>query len=109
MNAEKLQLEQQLWNIANTLRGKMGADDFRDYIYWDISLNPHGWKPELGHSFCIRGRTNSSQKYHDKIPTNPNCAKQKFSKDRRGTGRIRAPMLISAFITSTVGHAVRNF
>lgn len=32
MNAEKLKLEQQLWNIANTLRGKMGADDFRDYI-----------------------------------------------------------------------------
>lgn len=29
---EKQQLEQQLWNIANTLRGKMGADDFRDYI-----------------------------------------------------------------------------
>ena len=29
---EKIQLEQQLWNIANTLRGKMGADDFRDYI-----------------------------------------------------------------------------
>jgi type I restriction enzyme M protein len=29
---EKLKLEQQLWNIANTLRGKMGADDFRDYI-----------------------------------------------------------------------------
>ena len=32
MNAEKLKLEQQLWNIADTLRGKMGADDFRDYI-----------------------------------------------------------------------------
>lgn len=29
---EKQQLETQLWNIANTLRGKMGADDFRDYI-----------------------------------------------------------------------------
>lgn len=28
----KQKLEQQLWNIANTLRGKMGADDFRDYI-----------------------------------------------------------------------------
>ena len=28
----KQQLETQLWNIANTLRGKMGADDFRDYI-----------------------------------------------------------------------------
>jgi type I restriction enzyme M protein len=29
---QKRQLEQQLWNIANTLRGKMGADEFRDYI-----------------------------------------------------------------------------
>ena len=29
---KKQQLEQQLWNIANTLRGKMDADDFRDYI-----------------------------------------------------------------------------
>lgn len=25
-------LQQQLWNIANTLRGKMDADEFRDYI-----------------------------------------------------------------------------
>jgi type I restriction enzyme M protein len=29
---QKRQLNQQLWNIANTLRGKMGADEFRDYI-----------------------------------------------------------------------------
>ena len=29
---QKQKLEQQLWNIANTLRGKMDADDFRDYI-----------------------------------------------------------------------------
>ncbi len=29
---QKKQLEQQLWNIANTLRGKMGADEFRDYV-----------------------------------------------------------------------------
>jgi len=28
----KKQLQIQLWNIANTLRGKMGADEFRDYI-----------------------------------------------------------------------------
>ncbi|HUX57811.1 MAG TPA: type I restriction-modification system subunit M [Bacteroidales bacterium] len=28
----KRQLNQQLWNIANTLRGKMDADEFRDYI-----------------------------------------------------------------------------
>ena len=32
MSQEKQQLEQQLWNIANTLRGKLDADDFRDYI-----------------------------------------------------------------------------
>ncbi|HEX5153411.1 MAG TPA: type I restriction-modification system subunit M N-terminal domain-containing protein [Parafilimonas sp.] len=29
---QKKQLEQQLWNIANTLLGKMNADEFRDYI-----------------------------------------------------------------------------
>jgi len=28
----KQKLEQKLWNIADTLRGKMGADEFRDYI-----------------------------------------------------------------------------
>ena len=29
---QKQRLETQLWNIANELRGKMGADEFRDYI-----------------------------------------------------------------------------
>lgn len=29
---QKKLLEQQLWNIANELRGKMNADEFRDYI-----------------------------------------------------------------------------
>jgi type I restriction enzyme M protein len=29
---QKRKLEQQLWNIANTLRGRMDADEFRDYI-----------------------------------------------------------------------------
>ena len=29
---QKKQLETQLWNIANELRGKMDADEFRDYI-----------------------------------------------------------------------------
>jgi type I restriction enzyme M protein len=32
MEDNKRVLEQQLWNIANTLRGKMNADEFRDYI-----------------------------------------------------------------------------
>jgi type I restriction enzyme M protein len=29
---QKRQLQKQLWNIANELRGKMDADEFRDYI-----------------------------------------------------------------------------
>jgi type I restriction enzyme M protein len=32
MNAEKQKLEQKLWDIANTLRGKMDADTFKNYI-----------------------------------------------------------------------------
>ena len=30
-NDQKKRLEQQLWNIADSLRGKMNADEFRDY------------------------------------------------------------------------------
>jgi len=33
--ADKQKLEQQLWNIANELRGKMGADEFRDSIMFN--------------------------------------------------------------------------
>lgn len=32
----KSQLETQLWNIADTLRWKMDADEFKDYILWFI-------------------------------------------------------------------------
>jgi type I restriction enzyme M protein len=32
MTEQKAQLEQQLWIIANTLRGKIDANDFRDYL-----------------------------------------------------------------------------
>ena len=31
-DTNKQKLEQKLWDIANELRGKMGADEFRDYI-----------------------------------------------------------------------------
>lgn len=30
-NEQKKKLETQLWNIADSLRGKMNADEFRDY------------------------------------------------------------------------------
>ena len=29
---QKQTLERQLWNVANELRGKMNADEFKDYI-----------------------------------------------------------------------------
>ncbi len=47
MNEQKAQLEQQLWNIANTLRGKMDADDFRDYILGFIFYKYLSTKMEL--------------------------------------------------------------
>lgn len=43
----KKQLEQQLWNIANTLRGKMNADEFRDYILGFIFYKYLAEKMEL--------------------------------------------------------------
>ncbi|MCI5197639.1 MAG: type I restriction-modification system subunit M, partial [Candidatus Electrothrix sp. AW5] len=50
--AHKQNLEQQLWNIANELRGKMGADEFRDYIlgfifYKYLSEKQHIYANEL--------------------------------------------------------------
>jgi type I restriction enzyme M protein len=44
---QKRVLEQQLWNIANTLRGKMGADEFRDYILGFIFYKYLAEKMEL--------------------------------------------------------------
>ncbi len=51
-NHKKQKLEQQLWNIANTLRGKMGADEFRDYIlgfifYKYLSEKMHAYADEI--------------------------------------------------------------
>ena len=47
MTEQQQQLEQQLWNIANTLRGKMDADDFRDYILGFIFYKYLSTKMEL--------------------------------------------------------------
>ncbi len=43
----KQKLEQTLWDIANTLRGKMAADDFRDYILGFIFYKYLSEKMEL--------------------------------------------------------------
>ncbi len=47
MTEQKIKLEQQLWNISNTLRGKMDADDFRDYILGFIFYKYLSTKMEL--------------------------------------------------------------
>ncbi len=49
---QKKRLERQLWNIANELRGKMAADEFRDYIlgfifYKYLSEKQHLYANEL--------------------------------------------------------------
>jgi type I restriction enzyme M protein len=44
---QKRMLQQQLWNIANTLRGKMDADEFRDYILGFIFYKYLSEKMEL--------------------------------------------------------------
>lgn len=45
--SHKKQLQTQLWNIANELRGKMGADEFRDYILGFIFYKYLSEKMEL--------------------------------------------------------------
>ena len=59
--AQKQRLEQQLWNIANELRGKMDADEFRDYILGSIFLQiPIGKTAPPGRSQCHGHRAAST-------------------------------------------------
>ena len=68
---KKKQLEKKLWDIANTLRGKMDADDFRDYILGCIFYKYLSTKMELyankalapdGITFLeVEGHTNESE------------------------------------------------
>ncbi|QMU29975.1 type I restriction-modification system subunit M [Adhaeribacter radiodurans] len=58
----KKQLEQQLWNIANTLRGKMDADEFRDYILGFIFYKYLAEKMEIYANDILK---QDGIKYHD--------------------------------------------
>ena len=50
---QKRKLEQRLWDIANTLRGKMDGDEFRDYILGFIFYK---YLSEKMHTYaCRRG------------------------------------------------------
>ena len=59
---QKKQLEQQLWNIANTLRGKMNADEFRDYILGFIFYKYLSEKMEIYANSILK---QDKIKYHD--------------------------------------------
>jgi len=64
--AQKQRLEQQLWNIANELRGKMGADEFRDYIlgfifYKYLSEKQHIFANKLLETEDVKDYTNVTE------------------------------------------------
>lgn len=61
---QKKQLETQLWNIANELRGKMDADGFRDYILGFIFYKYLSEKMELHADKLL---SSDSIKYRDLV------------------------------------------
>ena len=66
---QKKQLEQQLWNIANTLRGKMDADEFRDYILGFIFYK---YLSERMHTYADAILKEDGIKYVDIVETDEN-------------------------------------
>jgi len=59
---QKRQLERQLWNIADTLRGKMDADEFRDYILGFIFYK---YLSEKMHIYADEILAEDAIKYHE--------------------------------------------
>jgi type I restriction enzyme M protein len=64
----KKQLEQQLWNIANTLRGNMNADEFRDYILGFIFYKYLSEKIEVGADKILENDGITFATLHDTHP-----------------------------------------
>jgi len=67
------QLQKHLWNIANDLRGKMGADEFRDYILGFIFYK---YLSEKAISFAneLLKDEGLAEKYHQLDENNPEHA-----------------------------------
>jgi type I restriction enzyme M protein len=61
---QKRKLEQRLWDIANTLRGKMDADEFRDYILGFIFYK---YLSEKMHTYANRILEEDSVEYLDVV------------------------------------------
>ena len=66
---QRRQLQQQLWNIANTLRGKMNADEFRDYILGFIFYK---YLSEKIQRFCDNQLEQDGFKFNELKDSNPN-------------------------------------
>jgi type I restriction enzyme M protein len=62
---QKRQLQTQLWNIANELRGKMNADEFRDYILGFIFYKYLSEKLELYANEILRSDGIEYQKVNE--------------------------------------------
>ena len=84
---QKKALEQQLWNIANELRGKMDADEFRDYIlgfifYKYLSEKIEDFANELLEEDGIKYTTidESTQEGKDRKSTRLNSSHLKLSR-----------------------------
>lgn len=73
---QKKQLQQRLWNIADALRGKMDADEFRRYMLGFIFFK------YLSEKLLIRANTlleNEDIKDYTKIDENTNGGKEILS------------------------------
>ena len=62
----KQKLEQQLWKIADTLRGKMDADEFRDYILGGATKRLTRYRKGVVSTLyiCFRIKVNNSQEFY---------------------------------------------
>ncbi len=65
---QKRNLEQQLWNIANTLRGKMNADEFRDYILGFIFYKYLSEKMEIYADSILKEDKITFKSIHENTP-----------------------------------------
>jgi type I restriction enzyme M protein len=76
---KKLQLETKLWSIADTLRGKMNADDFRDYILGFIFYK---YLSEKMHDYANEILKPDKLKYEDveKHKSSKNCSQRSRKK-----------------------------
>ena len=74
--AQKQKLETQLWNIANELRGKMSADEFRDYILGFIFFK---YLSEKQHLFANRLLETESVKDYSLLKDEADIAAIKLS------------------------------